>query len=174
MANEKLLTQYIETHDRAFQRLTQNLQENLAWVCYEVILHEREGPSLGWVKGGYVLDCEPFDVARIAGAFANEQRVRLLKALYQGYHTFTHLREQTGMKPGQLQHHLKELALGSLLVETPQRNHYQLSKHGEALLLLMCCLAKWPPDMEGGESYLSPDAIGMDELLDPDASPSAD
>jgi len=67
------------------------------------------------------------------------------------------------MNPGQLQHHLKELALSSFLVEGRQRNHYELSKRGKALLLLMLCVGKWPPDAEGPDHFLSPDQILLEE-----------
>ena len=64
----------------------------------------------------------------------------------------------TGMTNGRLQHHLKELALSNLLKRTSERNHYELSEHGQALLLLFCHVARWEPAVEG-EEYLVAETI---------------
>ena len=57
--------------------------------------------------------------AASAGAFANEQRAGLSRALEDGHTTFAdELKERTGMDAGRLQHLFKELALAGLLRET--------------------------------------------------------
>ena len=70
---------------------------------------------------------------------------------------------ETGMKNGQLQHHLRELALNFFLKRTNERNRYELSEHGKALLLLVCAIAKWEPSAES-EGFLSPDVFEIKRL----------
>lgn len=163
MKSQLALRQYLETQMSSYQALNDSLDDQLTWVSYHVLLHEEPGKTDSWIKGGdKVLDCPEFEVARIATAFANEQRVRLLKCLYEGYHTFRDLREQTEMNAGQLQHHLKELALSGFLVDISRRNHYELSKNGKALLLLMLCVGKWQPEAEG-QHFLTPEQVQADD-----------
>lgn len=164
-------SRYSKTHTAGFKKLVKDLDRFDSYnghACFEIVLPRREGEgtTAAWLKGAddkTVLDCSEFDVARIANAFANEQRVRIMKALYGGARTFAELKEGTGMNPGQLQHHLKEMALSAYLLETPKRNDYALSSHGKAMLLLMLCVAKWEPKSED-EAALSPDDVEMYEV----------
>ena len=158
----------MKSMDRVYRKLCKHLGEGEGWVSYQLILPKTKSDTTFWFEGSSLngssiknLDCSEFEVARIATAFSNEQRVHLMKAIYEGHHTFSDLKEKTGMKPGQLQHHLKELALTSYLLETSKRNHYELSSYGKGLLFLMLCISKMPPHRgEGQEFFLSPDKVG--------------
>jgi len=79
-------------------------------------------------------------VAAIMAPFANEQRIKLLKALYMGTTESGRLKDLTGLTGGQLYHHLKELALGKFL-SRPVRGEYRLSAFGyytfSALMILI-------------------------------------
>ena len=143
-------------HDRA-----RGLPLGVGYVSYEVILPKTETRTCGWLKGtsdNNSLTVSAAEVARITNPFANEQRVGLIRALYRGIHTFRELSQVTGMTNGRLQHHLKELALSNLLKHTSERNHYELSEHGQALLLLFCHIARWEPAV-AGEEYLMAETI---------------
>lgn len=158
MSSGNALQDYFNQAVEAWKLLPEALPEEVDVVAYQVLLH-KPGQSNGWYKGGTdVLDCPEFDVAKIASAFSNEQRVRLLKAIHKGFHAFADLRQETSLNPGQLQHHLKELALSNFLEETGKRNHYELSRRGKALLLLMLNIGKWQPDVDE-PNYLSPDQV---------------
>ena len=152
---------YAASHEKTYKMLCQALPDGVGWACYEVILPKVNGCTHAWLKGADSGSLDPSDhqIARIAGAFANEQRVSLMRALDGSLTTFASLKEKTGMTAGRLQHHLKELALAGFLRDTRQRNHYELTTIGRALLQIMMCLGQWPPDLDNSEAILSPEQI---------------
>lgn len=159
--SENALLKYKSVREPAYHELCQEI-DGVNWVCYEIMLSSQRGNTYAWLKGNAVennskIDADDFAISQIASAFANEQRVRIMRTIYEGFHTFSELKEQTGLNAGQLQHHLKELALSSFLQATSKRNHYELSRRGKALLLLMVCVGKWQPDSKGG--FLSPEDV---------------
>lgn len=159
---DKALEEYTKIQKPAYNQLVQEI-DGVNWVCYEVLLSARQGDTYGWRRGYSVhhqekLDSDDFAVSQIATAFSNEQRVRIMRTLYEGHHTFAEIKEQTGLNAGQLQHHLKELALSSFLQATSKRNHYELSRRGKALLLLMVVIGKWQPDVDN-EAFLTPENV---------------
>ena len=151
----------MKDESRLFRDRCAELPLGEGYVSYEVILPKTETRTCGWLKGSsdkQSLAASASEVARIAAPFSNEQRVGLIKALFRGIHTFNGLAQVTGMTNGRLQHHLKELALRNLLKHTSERNHYELSEHGKALLLLFCHIARWEPTADG-EEFLTADSI---------------
>jgi len=100
-------------------------------------------------------------VTAIVAPFANEQRVKLLKALYLGIAESGHLKEFTGLTGGQLYHHLKELALAKFL-SRQIRGEYRLSSLGyyafSALMILMADLLAEELD----EEVVTPEEIELD------------
>ena len=150
----------MKDESRLFQDRAKGLPLGEGYVSYEVILPKTETRTCGWLKGSsdkQSLTASTNEVARIAAPFSNEQRVGLIKAIFRGIHTFRELAQVTGMTNGRLQHHLKELALSNLLLRTSERNHYELSEHGQALLLLFCHIARWKPT--ANEEFLTADSL---------------
>ena len=82
-----------------------------------------------------------------------------MRSLEAGHSTFTALKAETEITAGRLQHHLKELALAGFLRTTRQRNHYEMSTVGRALLQIMLCIGTWPPDLANGEAILAPKQV---------------
>jgi len=152
---------YLVSHQRAYGKLCRDLPDGVGWAGYEVILPKVNGNTRAWLKGDSTGSSDASDdqVARIANAFANEQRVSLMRALDAGHATFADLRETTEMTAGRLQHHLKELALAGFLRDTRQRNHYELSTVGRGLLQILLCIGKWPPDVANSEPILAPEQV---------------
>lgn len=107
------------------------------------------------------LDLPEAQVASVMAPFANEQRVKLLKALYLGMSESSQLREFTGLTGGQLYHHLKELALARFL-SRQVRGEYHLSTFGyyafAALMILASDLVAEEPD----EALIKPEEIEFD------------
>lgn len=73
------------------------------------------------------LSCDPMSMAKAFSVFSNEQRLLLLKALYENAElTAAELQEITGLAPGgQFYHHLRELASIGLLAKS-KRGSYAL------------------------------------------------
>ncbi|MGE5551054.1 MAG: hypothetical protein ACM3ZC_11075 [Bacteroidota bacterium] len=107
------------------------------------------------------LDLPEERVASVMAPFANEQRVKLLKALYLGLSESGQLREFTGLTGGQLYHHLKELALAKFL-SRQVRGEYHLSTFGyyafSALMILAADLLAEEPE----EELVKPEEIEFD------------
>jgi len=155
------LTTHLTSHQQALGKLERRLPPDAGWVCCEVILPRTGRRRQAWCQGLALPAREPRDdqIARVASAFANDQRVTLMRCLDAGHVTFASLREATGMTAGRLQHHLKELALAGFLRDTRQRNCYQLSTAGRSLLFIMVCLGQWSPEVTGGERRLAPERV---------------
>jgi DNA-binding HxlR family transcriptional regulator len=151
----------MNAESKAFHKRCEKLPIGEGYVAYEVILPKQYGRTCGWLMGTdgkSALEASPAEVAAITSPFSNEQRVTVIKAIFDGYHTFKSLGQITGMTNGRLQHHLKELALHNLLKRTSERNHYELSEHGQALMMLFCHIAKWEPTSNEDE-YLTADTM---------------
>jgi DNA gyrase inhibitor GyrI/DNA-binding HxlR family transcriptional regulator len=73
------------------------------------------------------------DIARMLGALAHENRLRLAAALFEGQGTFEELRGITELGKTALAHHLGLLVESGLVIRTG-RGHYELSNDGRDLL----------------------------------------
>lgn len=100
-------------------------------------------------------------VAAILAPFANEQRVKLLKALYLGLTESGQLKEFTGLTGGQLYHHLKELALARFL-SREVRGEYRLSSFGYYAFSALMILAAELLGEEMDEELVGPEEIQPD------------
>jgi DNA-binding transcriptional ArsR family regulator/DNA gyrase inhibitor GyrI len=73
------------------------------------------------------------DIARMLGALAHENRLRLVAALFKGQGTFEELRGMTELGKTALAHHLGLLVESGLVIRTG-RGRYELSSDGRDLL----------------------------------------
>ena len=78
-------------------------------------------------------------VERLLAPLAHEARVRLMQALYDGVRGSSELTKATGLRGGNLYHHLKGLIHAGCVAE--RDGGYALSNVGRQLLVTMSCLA---------------------------------
>jgi DNA-binding transcriptional ArsR family regulator len=78
-------------------------------------------------------------VERMLGPLAHASRIRIMQALYEGHHSSSRLSQATGLKGGNLYHHMRELTHARYVRE--QDGGYALTNYGRQLLLTMTCFA---------------------------------
>jgi len=90
----------------------------------------------------HVLKLSPKRVARLVSPLSNEQRVAILKAILCGVKNASGISEKTGLRGGELYHHLREL-LRSNYIMTKERGIYELTMKGEIALIMISGIASW-------------------------------
>ena len=78
------------------------------------------------------------NIARFLSPFSSEQRIAILRALYEGFiegKTVSELVEETGFEGGQLYHHLRELERANYIETKEERGRYFISVMGHIALL---------------------------------------
>jgi len=94
----------------------------------------------------HILKLSPKRVARLASPLSNEQRVAILKAILGGVKNASGISEKTGLKGGELYHHLREL-LRANYITTKERGVYELTMKGEISLIMISGMASWLESM---------------------------
>ncbi len=102
-------------------------------------------------------------LAALMAPFANQQRIKLLKALYLGFTESNQLKEFTGLSGGQLYHHLKELAMARFLTRQV-RGEYRLSAFGYYAFSAFMILAADLLAEQAEEELVEP--LEIDEMLE--------
>jgi len=87
------------------------------------------------LKEGTTLLKEPAAAARLLHGAAHPERLRLMAELLPSPRTHHDLKTATGLKPGPLYHHIRELERAGLVV-SPARNRYELTEVGRLTFLL--------------------------------------
>ncbi|RLE58398.1 MAG: hypothetical protein DRJ32_06525 [Thermoprotei archaeon] len=89
-----------------------------------------------------VTEVSPKRVEKLVAPLANSSRVALLKALLSKARSISEITEITGLRGGELYHHLKEL-IRSGYVTSEKRGVYRLTMKGEIVLIIASGMAKW-------------------------------
>ena len=95
-----------------------------------------------WITGPLTLP--PKDITRFLSPFSSEQRIAILRALYEGFldgKTVSELAEETGFEGGQLYHHLRELERANYVETKEERGRYFISVMGHIALLTVSHMA---------------------------------
>jgi len=84
-------------------------------------------------------------VARALAAAGNEHRLAILRRLLRGSVGYRSLAACTGLKPGPLYHHIRQLRLAGLILPE-RRDVYELTGGGRNLILLTAAAARLMTD----------------------------
>lgn len=90
-------------------------------------------------------------VARVCNGFGHTQRLRIARAILTGANTHLALRDAVGLSPGPLYHHIRSMERAGL-VETVDRNRYDLTSVGRDLLLVTAVTLQLQARGRGGRS----------------------
>jgi len=159
---KELLERGLSVHDplgvsAALKRSLRGVEEGSRFVCAGVV--KRGGRVVDswncYFDLRSVLAASPERVAKLVAPLSSRQRVAILKALIEGPKTPSELSRITGMRGGELYHHLKEL-IRSGYVEARGRGVYALTFKGEAVFSVVAGLASHlePPTDEELEEEL--------------------
>ncbi len=91
-------------------------------------------------------------VERMLSPLAHESRVRILQALYESHKSSTELSEATGLKGGNLYHHLRDLLNSAYVCE--KEPGYGLTGLGRQLLITFTCIASQVVQDRDGEGLV--------------------
>lgn len=134
--------------ESALRKFLEDKEEGSIFVYAGVI--KRKGIIIdSWNHSFYlehVLRLSPKRVAKLVSPLSNEQRVAILKVILSGTKNSSGISEKTGLKGGELYHHLKEL-LRTNYITTKERGVYELTMKGEIALIMISGIASWLESM---------------------------
>ncbi|HSW47368.1 MAG TPA: hypothetical protein VLM89_17530 [Phycisphaerae bacterium] len=85
--------------------------------------------------------CRPADLARLLAAIAHPQRIAMLRELLAAEASHKTLAKLSGLKPGPLYYHIRELRTAGL-IGPKVRDLYLLTRKGRRLILATLALGK--------------------------------
>lgn len=139
------------------RKLMEETESNFGVIVNTV---ENKGPGSYSVWGALdtqkkFLNFEPLSLAQFFAVFSNDQRLLLLKTLFEnGEMTAAQLQEKTGIAAGgQFYHHLKEIASIGLLAKT-KRGSYALSVYARAIIATLFAIGINVPSAIGNDIAL--------------------
>jgi len=110
------------------------------------------------------LKIPPEKITRFLSPLSNEQRIVILRSLYEGFlkgKTVSELVEDTGFEGGQLYHHLRELERANYVETKEERGRYFISVMGHIALLTASHMAMVLPSFVNkilGETEPAPES----------------
>ena len=146
---KELIEKEISVHDplgisAALEKALEDKEEGSLFVHAGLI--KRKGEPHDWWNQNFTLEkvfeVSPKRIVKFISPLTNEQRVRILRLLLEGYNTVGDISKKTGLKGGELYHHLKEL-IYSGYIKAESRGVYRLTAKGEIALIMISGMAYW-------------------------------